>query len=147
MQTKQHAHGALIILPILLAAGVIAYGLTLSSSSCTLYFPDQHATNLVRERRVLSPIGNPEERSRRVLDELALGPMNHKLQPLLPNGAQIRLVMQRSGTLYVDIELANLADSKIRFPLIKEAIEKSLKTSVPGSDSIKLFINGIETSK
>jgi len=147
MQTKQHTHGALIILPILLAAGVIVYGLTFSSSSCTLYFPDQHANNLVGERRVLSPIGNPEERSRRVLDELALGPMNHNLQPLLPQGARISLVMQRSGTLYIDIEFANLADSKIRFPLIKEAIEKTLKTSVPGSGSIRLFINGIETNR
>lgn len=145
MQTTWYSHKALIVLPVLLVAGIIVYGLTFPSNSCTLYFPDQYANKLVGERRVLSPIGTAEERARRVLDELALGPINPNLQPLLPNGARINLVMQRSGTLYINIEYPDLANPKIRFSLVKEALEKSLKASVPGSSSIKLFINGIET--
>lgn len=147
MQNTNHTYGALIIIPILLAAGVIAYGLTLPANSCALYFPDQHGKTLVQERRVLNPIGSTEERARRVIDELVLGPMNHNLQPLFPLSAYVSSFMLRSGILYVNIELPNLADMAIRFPLMYEAIEKSLKASVPESGSLKLFINGLETAK
>lgn len=147
MQTKHHSNGALIIIPIFLAIGVIAYGLTLPSNACMLYFPDQHAKNLVLEKRALNPIGSTEERAIRVLDELALGPMNHNLQPLLPSGAEIVSVMLRSGTLYVNIEILDLSDSMFRYSLLQDSLEKSVKSSVPGIRHIRLFLNGVEASR
>ncbi|MCX7026996.1 MAG: hypothetical protein NT061_05830 [Spirochaetes bacterium] len=132
----------MLVLPILAAVAILAFGLWGRTGNAKLYFADRHYKSLVMETRAAPLLGSMEERAEELMSELLLGPMEPYNQPLIQGDARLGSVMHRGGTLFIDVEIVDLAEQKLPFDLFKKAIEQSLSSSVPGSGKLELYING-----
>lgn len=134
--------GWLLVLPAIAVMAILSFGLWGRTGKVRLYFSDRHYKSLVAETRDAPLMGSLEQRAEGTLSQLLLGPMEPNNQPLILGDARLGSVMHRGGTLYVDVDIADLAGQKLPFNLLRRAIERSLGDSVPGAGKLELSING-----
>lgn len=134
--------GWLFVIPAIVILALILNGLNPAARRARLYFLDAHRTKLAVETRNLSLVGSLEERSKRVLEELMLGPIGYSLQPLFKQDARLGAVMHRGNRLIVELTIPDPAGLDVSFRLIRSAFEKTIAESVPGAGVLELYVNG-----
>lgn len=125
---------------------LVVNGISPASNRCGLYFFDAKRERIVKEERRLFLMGGIEERAEAILSELLLGPFSYRLEPLFLGDARLGPVLHRGNRLYVSIENVDPRNFAVSFRLVREAISKSLSSSVPGFGDLVLFIDGRQTS-
>lgn len=99
---------------------------------------------LVTEIRYLADGKNKESDIKVYVQELLLGPQNHRGMNLLTPGTKINNIFVREDVLYVDFAESallpgmNTVDNLLGLPLI----EKNVFTNFKNIDTIVLYING-----
>jgi len=130
-----------------MAVLVLVYnGLSAGRGGAKLYFADESRTRLVMERRNIPGTGGLEDRSRAVLDELLLGPMERGHESYLEGSSRVSAILHRDGKLYVDIDIPDLGALLTDASLLAEGMSRSLRESVPGAGTLILHVNGIPYS-
>lgn len=130
------------VLPALAVAALLLNGLGLTGRKSALFFLDAQRTKLFKEMRLLPLAGTPEERARTLAEELLLGPMNNKAQPLFAQEARLDAAFLRGQRLSLALEIPDFAGLDAPFSLIRSAFEKTIKASVPGLGALDIYING-----
>ena len=145
---KEQSHGPapgkgwLLVLPAIAVVAIVAFGLWGQTGQIRLFFADRYNKNLVMETRQAPLIGGMEERAEEVVTQLLLGPMEPYNQPIVQGDARLGSVLRRGGSLFIDVEIPDLAAQRLPFNLLRRAIEDSLGASVPGAGKLELSING-----
>lgn len=153
MRKENEKHGKplgwLILIPVLTVFALLLNTLDPASRHSRLYFSDASGTRLIGETRRLALVGSVEDRARRVVEELLLGPTTYGVQRITKGDVRLRSLMHRDGRLHVALEFPDLSARGPSFTLLKQSIEKSLASSVGGTGPVDLYLNGrlIETAK
>ena len=146
MRKEKEKHGRplgwLILVPVLAVLALLLNTLDPASRRSRLYFADASASRLTGETRRLPLVGPVEERARRVVEELLLGPATYGLRKITKGDVRLRTLMHRDGRLHIALEVPDLSASGPSFQLLKQSIEKSIARSVGGSGPVDLYLNG-----
>lgn len=140
-------NGWVALIPILAIIALLAFGIGNASTSTRLYYFDKTGQRLVEERRTIPLVGSIETRAIALLEEYLLGPAQHGHIGIMPPGTRILAVLHRGTTLTVSLSTQALYSFKLDFPKVREALEKTLASGIPGYGVLELHINGYETLK
>ncbi len=134
--------GWLILIPVLAVLALLLNTIDPASRRSRLYFTDASASRLAGETRRLPLVGPVEDRARRIVEELLLGPATYGLRKLTKGDVRLRSLMHRDGRLHIALEVPDLSASGPSFLLLKQSIEKSIARSVGGAGPVDLYLNG-----
>jgi hypothetical protein len=108
-----------------------------------LFFPDARGA-LYGEPRDVPHSRGPEALAELIASELLLGPKDASLSPAFAAGVRVETAIYRKGRLFIDIspEAALDAPKSLRSGIA--AMERSLRTALPGIKRLSLTIGGKE---
>jgi hypothetical protein len=108
-----------------------------------LFFPDARG-GLHGEPRDVPRSRGPEARAELIASELLLGPKDASLFPAFAPGVRVETAIYRKGRLFLDIspEAALEAPKSLKSGIA--ALERSLRTALPGIKRLSLTIGGKE---
>ncbi len=113
-----------------------------------LYFPTEDLSSYKKEIRWVRFRNDPQDLAKLVLEELAKGPKNARLSPVLPVGTKINGVYIASdGTAYADFSeefIKNHPGGSAAERITVEAVFIALKVNVPKVKRVKFLVNGKE---
>ena len=115
------------------------------SSSYVLFFPSEVTNEWVGEARDIHHTRDKEESVLALLNELALGPMGLRLGPAVPKGTQVRSVLLRGQTVYVDFSAHLVASQQvmlISFSEMLEGIRKTVLYNFPSIIDVVIYVEG-----
>ncbi len=146
------ANLCLFALALALAASATAWYLSDRFVDAVIYFPDGKGA-IRGERRGIPRSSGPEDRAELVASELLLGPAGRDLVPAFTPGAQVRSVLYRKGSLYLDLspeaalpirrgQYGESGSNSVKEGLA--ALEDTLRAALPGIKRITLAIGGNE---
>jgi hypothetical protein len=136
------ALGWLVLIPVLAVFALLLNTLDPASRRSRLYFADASGTRLKGETRRLALVGPVEDRARRVVEELLLGPATYGLRKITKGDVRLRSLMHRDGRLHIALDVPDLSAPGPSFQLLKQSMEKSIARSVGGSGPVDLYLNG-----
>ncbi len=140
-------NGWVVLVPIMAIVALLAFGIGSASTKTRLYFFDKTGRNLVEERRTIPLVGSIETRAVALLEEYLLGPAEHGHIGIMPPGTRILAVLHRRNRLTVSLETQALYGFKLDFSKVREALEKTLASGIPGYGMLELHVNGQQTLK
>ncbi len=114
-------------------------------SRVVLTFPHEITHDQEKEVRYL-PFGwNSEHNQLLVVREVLLGPARNVHLRLFSRKADVRTVMERNGTIYVDLEKASfIPDPDVLYSpqMSLDVLEKTLKDNFDNVKAVEFFIDG-----
>lgn len=95
------------------------------------------------ELRQVLPGANVEDDAQRIVAEYLLGPVSPQLYSVFSSDSNVRSVLYRKSTLYVDLdEMAILAGDSLKAGLA--GLEISLRYGMPGIKNFEITVGGKE---
>jgi hypothetical protein len=135
----------LSVLCLVFAISMGAWAFGEPFEKAVLYFPDPGAKGALRgEVRNVPHVYGTETKAELIVSELLLGPQSTSLSSAFEPGVRVESAMYRKGRLFIDIspEAALASQSSLRNGV--EAMDRSLKSALPGLKRISLTIGGLE---
>jgi hypothetical protein len=133
----------LALLGLLFMVSFVSWAVGSAFEEAVLFFPNARGV-LRGELREIPHSRGTEARADLIASEILLGPKNLSLYPAFPQGVRLETVMYRRGRLYVDLspEAALEDPNSLKYGIA--ALERSLKTALPGMKRLSLTIGGKE---
>ena len=133
----------LALLGLVFVISFVSWAVGSAFEEAVLFFPDAKGQPRGELREIPHSRG-VEARADLIASEILLGPKSLSLYPAFPQGVRLETVMYRRGRLYVDIspEAALEDPNSLKYGIA--ALERSLKTALPGMKRLSLTIGGQE---
>jgi hypothetical protein len=135
----------LTVLGLVFLVSFISWAVVDRFEEALLYFPDSKGV-LHGEIRQISHSRGSEALAELIASEVLLGPQTANLLPAFASGVRVESILLRKNRLYLDISpgaaLADPNSSTIKQGL--EAMERSLRSSLPGLKRLTITIGGKE---
>lgn len=114
---------------------------TYFKNKVSLYFTDINNRVLFLEQRAFTNSDNKSKDILSVLKELAYGPLNYNLEPVLSHGAEIINVWVSGNFVYINLSPESFK-SNDKYNLGLRALNKTLFSNFPGIKRVKYLISG-----
>ncbi|MBQ9237980.1 MAG: GerMN domain-containing protein [Treponema sp.] len=148
MTRQQQKRGYSALLAITIAAltvSLVAWSTQFPGKRYVFLFPSLDTGTLIAESRFL-PAAPVQGQEALFVDELLLGPMTERCQPLFSPGTHRITAFERAGVLYVDISAEALAERSGVMSVSEGAslFSRNILNNFSGIKSVVLFIDGTE---
>ena len=133
----------LSVLGLVFVISFVSWAFGAAFEEAVLFFPDQKGY-LHGELREVPHSRGSESRAELIASELLLGPKNTVFMPAFTSGVRVESAIYRKGHLFIDVSPDAALTPKKSLKTGLEAMERSLRASLPGLRRLSLTIGGKE---